>query len=91
MAPTPQITPAYPHTSLLLILDANSLGPLVGGNRYSHQVKGFRPLSYTLKQPIINSLANEQPYHVGSQYRRMGEITGNRHPVIAYLLRDIAG
>ena len=36
MAPTPEITLAYPYTSLLLILDANFLGPLVGGNRYLH-------------------------------------------------------
>ena len=35
MAPTTEITPAYPYTSLL-ILDANSFGPLVGGNRYLH-------------------------------------------------------
>ena len=33
------------------------------------------------------SPANEQPFHVGSQYRWIGEITGNRHPVIANILQ----
>ena len=33
------------------------------------------------------SPANEQPYHVGSQYRWIGAITGNRYPVIANILQ----